>query len=125
MDSSTGRHEPEIVKRLRRRRETHLQRGRVYRVAWVVAGLIVLAAGAVMVVLPGPALVVLPIGLAMLSLEFAWAQRLLEEALRRGAQARDRAEGLSRRRKRMTVLAAVFAVAAVVALVAVIVVYRT
>lgn len=40
-------------------------------------GVLVLATGIVLVVLPGPALVVIPLGLAILSLEFAWARYLL------------------------------------------------
>ena len=37
-----------------------------------------------MVVTPGPAIVVIPIGLAILAIEFAWARRWLKK-LRRGA----------------------------------------
>lgn len=40
-------------------------------------GLLVLATGLVLIVLPGPAVVVIPFGLAILSLEFAWARYLL------------------------------------------------
>jgi hypothetical protein len=36
-----------------------------------------------MVVLPGPALVVIPIGLAMLSLEFEWLARKLSSGIER------------------------------------------
>ncbi len=90
---------PEIVKRLRRRRERYRQRGPVYRTAWVIAGFIVLLGGLAMTVLPGPAVVVIPLGLAMLSLEFAWAQNLLEKALEKGADARERAAATSRRSK--------------------------
>jgi len=42
----------------------------------VVGGTVVLI-GIVMLVLPGPALVVIPVGLGILSLEFAWARRWL------------------------------------------------
>ena len=41
------------------------------------AGATVLAVGVVMIILPGPAIVVIPIGLAILALEFAWARRWL------------------------------------------------
>ena len=40
--------------------------------------------GVAMLVLPGPAFAVIPIALAILSLEFAWAGRLLEKALEQG-----------------------------------------
>ena len=40
-------------------------------------GLTVLLIGLVMIVLPGPAVLVIPIGLAILATEFVWARRLL------------------------------------------------
>jgi len=73
--------EPEMVRRLRARRQDHLQHGRLYRAAFVVAGFLTLGAGVAMLILPGPAFVVIPVGLAILSLEFKWAERLLEKAL--------------------------------------------
>lgn len=42
-----------------------------------VIGFSVLGMGIVMLVLPGPALVVIPIGLGILSTEFIWARKLL------------------------------------------------
>ncbi len=38
----------------------------------------VLLIGTAMIVLPGPAIVVIPIGLAILATEFAWARRWLQ-----------------------------------------------
>jgi tellurite resistance protein TerC len=46
------------------------------------AGGIVLAAGFAMIVLPRPAIVVIPVGLAILAVEFAWAERWLEKVKR-------------------------------------------
>lgn len=40
-------------------------------------GLSVVAVGSAMILLPGPALLVIPAGLAILALEFEWARRLL------------------------------------------------
>jgi hypothetical protein len=40
----------------------------------------VVAIGVAMLVLPGPAFVVIPAGLAILALEFAWARHLLHRA---------------------------------------------
>jgi uncharacterized protein (TIGR02611 family) len=40
-----------------------------------VVGFTVLAIGLVMIVIPGPAVVVIPIGLAILAIEFAWARK--------------------------------------------------
>ena len=44
------------------------------RIVITVVGLTVVALGAVMLVTPGPGLVVIPLGLAILSIEFAWAR---------------------------------------------------
>jgi uncharacterized protein (TIGR02611 family) len=109
------RQEPQIVRRLRERRDEHATRGRVYRAAFVVAGFIILAAGLAMLVLPGPAFVIIPIGLAILSLEFAWAERLLEHALVQAADARQKAAQATPAQKLLTVLATACAVAAFVA----------
>ena len=43
------------------------------------AGGIVLLLGIFMIVLPGPAIVFIPAGLAILATEFAWAKRWLEK----------------------------------------------
>ena len=52
----------------------------------VIGGTVVLF-GLVLTVLPGPAVVVVPLGLAILATEFAWARRLI----RRGGAAWERA----------------------------------
>ena len=54
------------------------------RLAVGVIGLTVLAIGVSMIVLPGPAMVVIPLGLGILAVEFAWARRMLER-LKNGA----------------------------------------
>jgi uncharacterized protein (TIGR02611 family) len=50
------------------------------RAVVAVIGFTVLLIGLAMVVLPGPAIVVIPLGLAILATEFVWARRLLEKA---------------------------------------------
>jgi tellurite resistance protein TerC len=47
------------------------------RIAVALLGGTVLAIGFALIVLPGPAFVVIPIGLAILGAEFAWARRWL------------------------------------------------
>lgn len=47
------------------------------RIVVAVIGGTIVAIGVAMIVLPGPAFVVIPIGLGVLSIEFAWAQRWL------------------------------------------------
>ena len=114
--SSSGRREPpELVRKLQRRRDSYRQRGLVYRIAWVTAAVIVIVAGVAMIVFPGPALVVIPIGLAMLSLEFAWAQRLLDTTLERGLDAKDLALKANRRQQIAGAVAILCGVAAVAA----------
>jgi tellurite resistance protein TerC len=49
------------------------------RVAIGLVGGTLLAIGVALLVLPGPALVVIPLGLAILGLEFAWARRWLHK----------------------------------------------
>jgi tellurite resistance protein TerC len=48
-------------------------------VIFVIGGTVLLV-GIAMIVLPGPATVVIPVGLVILSVEFAWAKRLLDRA---------------------------------------------
>jgi hypothetical protein len=47
------------------------------RIAISLIGGTVILIGVVMIVLPGPAMVVIPLGLGILGLEFAWARRWL------------------------------------------------
>ena len=42
-----------------------------------------LAVGVALIVLPGPALIVIPVGLAILSIEFAWARLWLQRVRRK------------------------------------------
>ena len=52
------------------------------RLIIAVVGTTVLVIGLALIFLPGPAFVVIPIGLAILGLEFAWARRLLHRVRR-------------------------------------------
>jgi tellurite resistance protein TerC len=55
----------------------------------IVVGLVggtVLAIGIVLIVLPGPAFVVIPVGLAILGLEFAWARLWLRKVRQRSGE---------------------------------------
>jgi uncharacterized protein (TIGR02611 family) len=47
------------------------------RIGILVVGLVLLAAGVLMLVLPGPGLLVTMAGLALLATEYEWARRLL------------------------------------------------
>ena len=50
------------------------------RIVVAIVGFTVLLVGVAMVILPGPAFIVIPLGLAILATEFVWAQRLLTKA---------------------------------------------
>lgn len=50
------------------------------RIVIAVVGVTVLIIGIVMIVTPGPALVLIPVGLAILGIEFAWARSWLKRA---------------------------------------------
>ena len=47
------------------------------RLVVAVIGITILVIGIAMIVLPGPAIVVIPVALGILATEFAWARRLL------------------------------------------------
>ncbi len=60
----------------------------IKRAGILVVGGAVLALGLALVVLPGPAFIVLPAGLAILAIEFAWARRWLQRLRERAPWAR-------------------------------------
>jgi uncharacterized protein (TIGR02611 family) len=103
-----------LVERLRAQRERHLERSRIVRVGFVIGGFTVLLAGVAMLVLPGPGFIVIAVALAILSLEFAWAGRLLEKALVHAERARESARRTSRAERVAVAVAVGLAVAAFV-----------
>ena len=62
------------------------------RVVILVVGSTILLVGLAMIVLPGPAIVVIPLGLAILGIEFAWAQRWLKRLREMAEDVRERIE---------------------------------
>ena len=50
----------------------------IKRIIITIIGFTVLIIGMAMIVLPGPAIIVIPLGLAILASEFLWARRLLK-----------------------------------------------
>ena len=59
------------------------------RIATGIVGGLVLALGIALLVLPGPAFIVIPAGLAILATEFEWARRAKERFTERYQQFRD------------------------------------
>lgn len=60
----------------------------------------VILIGCAMIVLPGPAIVVIPAGLAILSLEFAWARHWLKKVRATGGEMMESASDYWSRRAR-------------------------
>ena len=73
----------------------------IRRIAVTVVGGTVLALGIALIVLPGPAFIVVPTGLAILAIEFAWARRWLRSAR---AMFPRRSKGDLAPRKKLTML---------------------
>ena len=71
----------------------------IKRIAIAIVGGTVVALGIVLIVLPGPAFLVIPAGLAILAVEFAWARRWLRSAR---ALIPRQSKGHSAPRKRLT-----------------------
>jgi tellurite resistance protein TerC len=67
------------------------------RIAILAVGSTILAVGIVMIVVPGPAIIVIPVGLTVLGIEFAWARIWLRK-LREGISAQN-AKSRSKRAK--------------------------
>src|SRR4051812_13580796 len=107
------RDRPKLIRRLEARREEHRRRSRVYRALFGLGGALVLLAGVVMLVTPGPAFVLIPLGLAMLAMEFAWAERALERAPEHAYAAQRRAARTSRAVRRAAIAGGVLTAAAI------------
>jgi hypothetical protein len=70
-------------------------RPRVRKLIVAIIGSTVVLFGLALIVLPGPAVIVVPLGLAILATEFAWARRLV----RRGGAVWGKARRWQRRQK--------------------------
>jgi tellurite resistance protein TerC len=64
------------------KRTVHLTYKAGRRIVIAVVGATVIAIGIVMIIAPGPAIVVIPLGLAILGIEFAWARIWLRKLRR-------------------------------------------
>jgi uncharacterized protein (TIGR02611 family) len=110
-----GPSKPGVVQRLEAQRDRHRRRPLVVRVLYIVVGFTLLLGGLAMLVLPGPAFLVIPIGLAILSLEFAWAEELLERALEKGEIAKKKAASTTRTQRIFSAIAFVLGAGALLA----------
>jgi len=62
----------------------------VRRIFLVIAGFTMLLAGGVMLVTPGPGMLVIFLGLGLLAAEFVWARRLMDRLKQEGGRFVDR-----------------------------------
>ena len=104
-----------FVDGVRERREKHLERNRIVRVVVAIFGFLVVLAGLAMLVLPGPGLLVIAIGLGILALEFVWAERLLERTVDKMDEATDAVKRSSRKQRAFGVALLVLGAAGLVA----------
>ena len=85
------------------RKTAHLTYKTARRIAILTVGSTVLLLGIIMLVTPGPGLIVIPIGLAILGVEFAWARiwlRKVRETISNN-NARNQAQQAERHRDRV------------------------
>ena len=69
------------------------------RIAVAVVGGTVTLIGLAMVVLPGPAIVVIPLGLSILATEFVWPRRYLRQCRAMAMEWKDKLKARSRARE--------------------------
>jgi uncharacterized protein (TIGR02611 family) len=107
---------PELLAKLRERKERHKQRNIFQRAAIVLLGLVIVVAGIAMSApgVPGPGIATIVIGLGFLALEFDWAERMMERLIIWGDQVKDRAEETSATQRIVVAFVTALAVAAFV-----------
>jgi len=105
---------PELIIKLRERKERHKQRNIVHRAAIVVAGVLIVCAGIVMSGpgVPGPGIVTIIFGLTFLALEFDRAERWLERVILCGDRAAERAERTTTKQRVLAGIATAIAIGA-------------
>ena len=105
-ENATADH-PSIYRRWREQ----IARYRALHITWQITvltiGTAIICAGLAMLVLPGPGWAAIFVGLAVLSTEFMWAERLLAWAKRQARRAANRALDPRHRRRNQAILALV------------------
>jgi uncharacterized protein (TIGR02611 family) len=93
------------IRGLHRRLHAHPVLAMTTKVVVTALGVLVLVGGLVMIVTPGPGIVGIVLGLAILATEYAWADRWLQTARRKARDAKERAGAMdpSVRRQRLVV----------------------
>jgi uncharacterized protein (TIGR02611 family) len=114
---------PRVRGRLHQRMHANPALALTSKVVVTVVGMLVVMAGMVMMVTPGPGIVGVAVGLAILATEWEWADRWLVAAKKKAQLAKEKAEAMdpATRRRRLVVAGVAFlvVVGAAVALIAV------
>ena len=120
MTATDGTHEEQeerhkLLEKLAEQRERHRRRARPVRWLIAAAGLTLFLGGVAMLVLPGPAFAVIPVGLFLLALEFEWAERWLERSVEEAEKAKRRAAETTKTQRALGAASVSLGVAGVVA----------
>ena len=103
-------HHPNLYRRWREQ----IARYRTLHITWQITvltiGAAIICAGLAMLVLPGPGWAAIFVGLAVLSTEFLWAERLLTWTKKQARKAAQRALDPQHRRRNQAILAAILVV---------------
>jgi uncharacterized protein (TIGR02611 family) len=106
-----------VMERVRSRQERHRQRNRLVRIAFAIAGFLVLVLGVIMLFTPGPGWAAIILGLGILALEFSWAERWLERVIVQAERAADQVTKGSPARRAALLAVGVLAALALIAMV--------
>jgi uncharacterized protein (TIGR02611 family) len=88
------------IQKLQERKRRHQERPAVVRWGVVALGVVITLAGIVMTgPVPGPGFLIIPVGLALLALQFEWAERLLEKVVVWADAQREKARNRSKGEK--------------------------
>ena len=98
---------PEWLERWRTRLARNRAMEHAYRIGVLVVGLTIVAAGAVMLIVPGPGWAAIILGLLVLATEYRWAESLLEPVRRFVRWLARRATDPKARRQNLALLVAV------------------
>jgi uncharacterized protein (TIGR02611 family) len=105
------------IQKLRERKERHKQRSKVFRIAWIIVGVVLVLVGMVLSLplVPGPGFLLIFLGLAMLALEFDRVERLVERLVYKVDQLEESAKKASPLQRALVIAAIVAGCAAFVA----------
>lgn len=103
---------PRFLARLHARLHRNPVTGLATKAVVTLVGAVVLLAGVVMMVTPGPGIVGIALGLAILSTEWRWADRLLDSARASAKAAAEKARDLDPAVRRRRILATLLALVA-------------